>query len=186
MGSLNFAMLPLARRHQAWRFDWERPYLEASEGFVFRNTFADIRAAAETLGPEGVRFEHECNDVGHLYNLAHCLRERLFEPSVFVMGVLGGIAAEIRNLVFMLRAADRFFGGGYPRSVIGAGAAQMPMVAAAVSYGRPFARGAGGLAPHRAGGSRAPARSRSPRPAASWRGWATRSPRPSRRASAWV
>ena len=138
MGSLNFALHPLAKRHSEWKFDWERPYLEASEGFIFRNTFADIRAVAETMGPEGVRFEHECYDVGHLYNLAHCMDAGLFEPPVFVqfvMGVLGGIAAETDNLVFMLRTADRLFGGGYLWSVIGAGAAQMPMVAAAVSMG---------------------------------------------------
>ena len=138
MGSLNFALHPLAKRHSEWKFDWERPYLEASEGFIFRNTFADIRAVAETMGPEGVRFEHECYDVGHLYNLAHCMDAGLFEPPVFVqfvMGVLGGIAAGTDNLVFMLRTADRLFGGGYLWSVIGAGAAQMPMVAAAVSMG---------------------------------------------------
>jgi uncharacterized protein (DUF849 family) len=138
MGSLNFAFHPLADRYEDWQHDWEKPYLAASEGAIFRNTFADIRAVAETLGPQGVRFEHECYDVGHLYNLRFCMDRGMFRAPVFVqfvMGVLGGIAAEVENLVFLKRTADKLFGDGYRWSVIGAGAAQMPMALTAAQMG---------------------------------------------------
>ncbi|MFN6976592.1 MAG: 3-keto-5-aminohexanoate cleavage protein [Gemmobacter sp.] len=138
MGSLNFAFHPLAERYTDWKQDWEQPYLAGSEAAIFRNTFADIRAVAEALGPEGVRFEHECYDVGHLYNLKFCLDRGLFRPPLFiqfVMGILGGIAAEVENLVFLKRTADKLFGEGYQWSVIGAGAAQMPMALTAAQMG---------------------------------------------------
>ena len=53
----------------------------------------------------------------------------------FVMGILGGIGAEIDNLVFMKRTADRLFGTDYQWSVIGAGAAQMPLASTASQMG---------------------------------------------------
>jgi uncharacterized protein (DUF849 family) len=138
MGSLNFAFHPLADRYATWKQDWEKPYLAGSEGAIFRNTFADIRAVAEALGPEGVRFEHECYDVGHLYNLKFCMDRGMFRAPVFiqfVMGILGGIAAEVENLVFLKRTADKLFGDGYRWSVIGAGAMQMPMAVTAAQMG---------------------------------------------------
>lgn len=138
MGSLNFAFHPLADRYADWKNDWEPGYVAGSEGAIFRNTFADIRAVAEALGPLGVRFEHECYDVGHLYNLKFCLDRGLFRAPLFiqfVMGILGGIAAEVENLVFLKRTADKLFGTGYRWSVIGAGAMQMPMAVTAAQMG---------------------------------------------------
>ncbi|MFN3938105.1 MAG: 3-keto-5-aminohexanoate cleavage protein, partial [Gemmobacter sp.] len=138
MGSLNFSFHTLAGRYSDWKEEWERDYIAGSEGAIFRNTFADIRAVAETMGPLGTRFEHECYDVGHLYNLKFCVDQGLFRPPLFiqfVMGILGGIAAEIDNLVFLKRTADRLFGAGYQWSVIGAGAAQMPMALVAAQMG---------------------------------------------------
>ena len=91
---------------------------------------ADIREAAETLASHDIKFEHECYDVGHLYNLKHCMDIGLFKAPVFlqfVMGILGGIGADIDNLIFMKRTADRLFGDNYRWSVLGAGGAQMPL-----------------------------------------------------------
>lgn len=140
MGSLNFSTHPLAARYDTFKFDWEEPHLLASEGAIFRNTFADIRLVAETMGndPHNVKFEHECYEVGHLYNLAFCMKQGMFKAPVFlqfVMGILGGIGAEIDNLVFMKRTADRLFGDNYQWSVIGAGAQQMRMAAVAAQMG---------------------------------------------------
>ncbi len=73
MGSMNFALFPAAVREREWKYGWERAYLLVSEDFIFRNTFRDIASILETLGEKGSRFEHECYDVGHLYNLAHFL-----------------------------------------------------------------------------------------------------------------
>jgi uncharacterized protein (DUF849 family) len=45
------------------------------------------------------------------------------------------LAAEIDNLVFMKRTADRLFGDNYQWSVIGAGGQQMKMAAVAAQMG---------------------------------------------------
>lgn len=140
MGSLNFSFHPLADRYESFKFDWEEAYIRGSEGAIFRNTFADIKQVAHTMGgdPHNAKFEHECYDVGHLYNLAFCLKQNMFKAPIFlqfVMGILGGITAEIDNLVFMKRTADRLFGDNYQWSVIGAGAAQMKVAAVAAQMG---------------------------------------------------
>lgn len=138
MGSMNFSFHPLARRYDAWKFDWEKDYVANSDSYIFRNTFADIEKAAKRLAPHGVKFEHECYDAGHLYNLKFCVDSGLFKPPVFIQfifGILGGIGAEVDNLVFMKRTADRLFGDGYLWSVLGAGGAQMPLAATASQMG---------------------------------------------------
>lgn len=138
MGSMNFAFHPLADRYDTWKYDWEKDYIAGSEANIFRNTFADIKQAAKALAPHNVKFEHECYDVGHLYNLKFCMDIGLFKAPVFlqfVFGVLGGIGAEVDNLVFMKRTADRLFGDGYRWSVLGAGAAQMPLATTASQMG---------------------------------------------------
>jgi uncharacterized protein (DUF849 family) len=140
MGSMNFALHPMADRYSEWKHGWEEGYLRGSEDNIFRNTFADIRMVAEALGGDEhrIRFEHECYDVGHLYNLRFCLDRGMFRAPVFVqfvMGILGGIAAEIENLVFLKRTADKLFGEGYQWSVIGAGAQQMRLAAVGAQMG---------------------------------------------------
>lgn len=138
MGSINFSFHPLASRYETWKFDWEESYVLGSEGNIFRNTFKDIREAAAALKPLGVKFEHECYDVGHLYNLKFGLDQGWFEAPIFlqfVLGILGGIGSDIDNLVFMKRTADRLFGDAYRWSVLGAGAAQLPLAAAAAQLG---------------------------------------------------
>jgi uncharacterized protein (DUF849 family) len=114
MGSMNFALYPMARRYKTWKYDWEESYLLNSDAYIFPNTFRDIEKVYKTLGEgHGVKFEHECYDTGHLYNLAHLIDKGLFKPPVFVQlifGILGGIGADLDNLFFMKRTADRLFG----------------------------------------------------------------------------
>ena len=138
MGSMNFAFHPLSKRYDQWKFDWEKDYVEGSEGNIFRNTFRDIREAAETLAPHDIKFEHECYDVGHLYNLKFCMDTDLFKAPVFIQfifGILGGIGADIDNLIFMKRTADRLFGDDYRWSVLGAGGSQIPFATTASQMG---------------------------------------------------
>lgn len=138
MGSMNFSFHPLAKRYDDWKFDWEKAYVESSEGNIFRNTFRDIREAAETLVPHDIKFEHECYDVGHLYNLKFCMDIGLFKAPIFIQfifGILGGIGPEVDNLIFMKRTADRLFGDDYRWSVLGAGGAQMPLATTASQMG---------------------------------------------------
>ncbi|MEO0677893.1 MAG: 3-keto-5-aminohexanoate cleavage protein, partial [Pseudomonadota bacterium] len=138
MGSMNFSFHPLAGRYDTWKHDWEKDYVEGSKANIFRNTFADIEEAAHTLAPEQIKFEHECYDVGHLYNLKFCMDQGLFKAPIFiqfVLGILGGIGADIDNLVFMKKTADKLFGDAYQWSVLAAGAAQIPMAAVAAQMG---------------------------------------------------
>ena len=138
MGSMNFSFHPLAKRYEEWKFDWEKGYVAGSDGNIFRNTFRDIKEAAETLAPHDIKFEHECYDVGHLYNLKFCMDIGLFKPPIFIQfifGILGGIGPEVDNLIFMKRTADRLFGGDYRWSVLGAGGAQIPLATTASQMG---------------------------------------------------
>lgn len=138
MGSMNFSFHPLAGRFEDWKFDWEKDYVANSDGNIFRNTFRDIKEAAETLAPHDIKFEHECYDVGHLYNLKFCMDIGLFKAPVFIQfifGILGGIGPDVENLVFMKRTADKLFGDNYRWSVLGAGGAQMGLAATASQMG---------------------------------------------------
>ncbi len=138
MGSMNFSFHPLAKRYDGWKFDWEKDYVAGSDGNIFRNTFRDIKEAATTLAPHDIKFEHECYDVGHLYNLKFCMDIGLFKAPVFVqfvMGILGGIGADVENLVFMKKTADKLLGDDYRWSILAAGAAQMPMATTASQMG---------------------------------------------------
>ncbi len=129
MGSMNFNIAPSAARVKSFKHDWEKPYLEGTTNYIFRNTFQDIEQVVERLGKgHGTRFEFECYDVGHLYNLAHMLDRGVVEGPLFVQtifGILGGIGAEHRNLMFMRETADRLFGDQYVWSVLAAGRHQM-------------------------------------------------------------
>lgn len=132
MGTINFAMFPAARRIEQWKHPWERDYIVNSDDFIFRNTFRDIATILRTMGEAGTRFEHECYDVGHLYNLAHFVDSGAVEPPFFIQmifGILGGIGPDLENLTFMKATADRLFGAGsYQWSVLAAGKHQMPFL----------------------------------------------------------
>jgi uncharacterized protein (DUF849 family) len=139
MGSMNFALYPMAARYKTWKHGWEEQYLLQSDQNIFRNTFRDIERIAKLLGDEhGVKFEHECYDTGHLYNLAHCVDRGLFKPPIFlqlIYGILGGIGPEFDNLLFMKRTADRLFGDQYEWSVLAGGRHQIPFATMATMIG---------------------------------------------------
>jgi uncharacterized protein (DUF849 family) len=132
MGSMNFGLYPMLGRYTDFKHEWERPYLENTKDLIFRNTFADIERILKDLGQgHGTRFEFECYDVGHLYNLAHFLDRKLIEPPLFVQtifGILGGIGADPDNLTHMKRIADKLFGDSYYWSILAAGRHQMPFI----------------------------------------------------------
>jgi uncharacterized protein (DUF849 family) len=139
MGSMNFGLFPLADRYPEFKHGWEKPYLAGTDDFIFRNTFKDIANILRDLGEaHGTRFEFECYDVGHLYNLAHFLERGLVKPPLFVQtifGILGGIGPDIDNVLHMKRTADRLFGDAYRWSVLAAGRNQMPIATMAAILG---------------------------------------------------
>ncbi len=139
MGSMNFGLYPLLGRYKEFKHDWEPHYLEMTRDFIFRNTFKDMEYSLKHLGEGcGTRFEFECYDVGHLYNLAHLLDRKLVKPPLFVQtifGILGGIGADTENLVHMKRIADKLFGDSYYWSILGAGRHQMGLLTVGAQMG---------------------------------------------------
>ena len=132
MGSMNFSIHPVAERITDWRYEWERPYVEGMKDLVFKNTFADIEYILRNLGESGTRFELECYDVGHLYNLAYFVDRGVIKPPLFVQaifGILGGLGPDPENLFVMRATADRLLGReNYQLSILGAGRHQMSLV----------------------------------------------------------
>ena len=139
MGSINFAFFPAARRITQWKHAWEEAYVTGSDDFIFKNTFRDIAHILDTLGEAGTRFEHECYDVGHLYNLAHFVDRGMIKTPFFlqfIFGILGGIGPDLENLMFMKSTADRLFGReAFQWSVLAAGRHQMPFLTQAALMG---------------------------------------------------
>jgi uncharacterized protein (DUF849 family) len=138
MGSMNFSFHGMGSKIEQWKFPWEKQYILDSEHFIFRNTFTDIARVYELMSDFGTRYEHECYDIGHLYNLAYFLDRKLAKPPLFiqsVFGILGGIGPDPDNLVFMRRTADRLFGNDYVWSVLAAGRHQMPLTTQAAMLG---------------------------------------------------
>ena len=138
MGSMNFGLFPMLKRYSEFRHDWEPAMLEGSHDLVFRNSYKDIRYALETLNETGARYEFECYDTSHLYNLHYFWTEGLVQAPLFiqtVFGLLGGIGPHPEDVLHMKRTADRLFGANYRWSVLGAGRAQMPMAAMAAAMG---------------------------------------------------
>ncbi len=139
MGSMNFALYPMAEKPRQWLHPWEKPFLENSDDVVFKNTPRDIARVLKEMGEErGARFEFECYDLSHLTMLQHFVRRGAMKPPYFiqfVFGVLGGMAAEPDTLTHLKRTADRMFGADYHFSVLAAGRAQVPMATMAATMG---------------------------------------------------
>ncbi|MES2536406.1 MAG: 3-keto-5-aminohexanoate cleavage protein [Pseudomonadota bacterium] len=138
MGSMNFGLFPMLGRYKEFKHDWEQPYLEGTRDLVFKNTFKDIEYIIRSCADNGTRFEFECYDTAHLYNLAHFLDRGLVQGPLFiqtVFGILGGIGSHADDVSHMKRTADRLFGSEYVWSVLGAGRSQMPIAAAAAGQG---------------------------------------------------
>ncbi len=128
MGSMNFGLYPMLDRYPSFQHEWERQHLEGSRDLVFKNTYADIERILSLCGDQGTRFEFECYDTSHLYNLAHMLDRGLVRPPLFVqtvLGLLGGIGSDVEDLMHMRRTAERLFGNQWEWSVLGAGSAQI-------------------------------------------------------------
>ena len=138
MGSMNFGLFPMLNRFKEFKHDWERAHLEGSRDLVFRNSFQDIEYVLQTCYGNGTRFEFECYDISHLYNLAHFADRGLVKAPFFVQsvfGLLGGIGGHPEDVLHMKRTADRLLGTDYRWSVLGAGANQFRIAAQSTALG---------------------------------------------------
>lgn len=129
MGSMNFSVAQLAGKHEKWKHDWEKAYVENSWKTIYPNSFDMIERIMIEVGQAyGTRFEFECYDIGHLYNLKLFADRGLVKPPYFIQGVFGiqgGIGADFDNLMFFKQTADRLFGSDYKLSAFGIGRVQM-------------------------------------------------------------
>lgn len=139
VGSLNFGIFPMLSRYKEWKHDWEPEFLEMTRDFIFKNTFADIEYVIRELGDgHGTKFEFECYDLGHLYNLAWIIDQGWVKPPFFVQmvfGILGGVGPDLDNLMHMHTIAEKLFGGSYEWSVLAAGRHQMSFATQAALLG---------------------------------------------------
>lgn len=138
MGSMNFALFPMLGKYKTFQHEWEPAYLESTRDLVFRNTFKDIEYILRSCSDNGTRFECECYDTSHLYNLAHFVDRGVIKGPLFVQtvfGILGGIGTHPEDVAHMKRTADRLFGDQYQWSVLGAGRFQMPIASQAAAMG---------------------------------------------------
>ena len=138
MGSMNFGLYPMLNRFQDFKHEWEIKHLENSRDLVFKNTFKDIEKILRLGNSNSTRFEFECYDISHLYNLAHFVDRGLARPPLFiqsVFGLLGGIGAHPEDLAHMKRTADRLFGDDYHWSILGAGKNQISLASIGAAQG---------------------------------------------------
>jgi uncharacterized protein (DUF849 family) len=139
MGSMNFAIFNLAKRYDKWKHEWEKTYLAGTDNNIFPNTFKTIDYVITELHDKlGVKFEHECYDIGHLYNTAHFYDNKRLKPPIFlqfVFGIMGGIGPELEHLHQMKNTADKLFGDDYVFSVLAAGRHQMNFVTQSAMMG---------------------------------------------------
>ncbi|MDB5822065.1 MAG: 3-keto-5-aminohexanoate cleavage protein [Herminiimonas sp.] len=138
MGSMNFGLYPMLERTKEFKHQWEIDHLTNSRGLVFKNTFADVEYILTSCGANGTRFEFECYDISHLYNLAHFVDRKLATPPFFVQsvfGLLGGIGGHPEDLMHMKRTADRLFGADFVWSILGAGRNQIPLATMGAAQG---------------------------------------------------
>mgnify|MGYP000223933309 CR=1 FL=1 len=139
MGSMNFSLHPYVKQFEPFKYPWEKQYLLMSKDFVFKNTFEDLEYFCKTMYENGTKPELECYDIGHLYNAAQLIRDGFLKTPIyiqFVMGILGGIGADIEQLVHMKRTADKLFGEkNYMWSVIGAGRMEFAVCTTAAALG---------------------------------------------------
>ena len=136
-GSLNFALFHIKEGVSDWKYDWELPYLEGTEDFIFPNTFKTMRQYLEIIYSNAAKPEFEIYDVGMINNLAFLLEKGIARrPGYlqFVMGILGGIPATLENLVFLLETARKQI-GEFEFSVCAAGRHQIPLCTGSLLLG---------------------------------------------------
>lgn len=139
MGPLIFDFSAAAKRVDEWQHSWEKAYVESSRGRIMYNDNVFIERIMTEVGQAyGTRFEFECYDVGHLYTLAHFADRGLVKPPFLiqaVIGILGGIGSDPRNLAHMATIADSLFGDDYYLSAFAAGRHQMDFCTQSVLLG---------------------------------------------------
>jgi len=101
---------------------------------VFSNPLEVIEKFAEEMSKRGIMPEIECFDMGHISTAMYLVKKNLIKSHLhfdFVMGVPGGIAASVRNLVAMVENIPN----EATWSVAGIGKNEFKMATAAIAMG---------------------------------------------------
>jgi uncharacterized protein (DUF849 family) len=128
-GSFNFALYPVLNKIKEFKYPWEKEFLEATESFIFSNTFTSLKVFCKTMNEVQARPELEVYDVGQITNLAQIVGEGyLREPLYlqFVLGILGALPASVDHLIYLINTAKKTF-REFQWSVCAAGRHQFPM-----------------------------------------------------------
>jgi len=128
-GSMNFALFHALERYRDFKYDWEKAYLAMTEDFIFPNTFKSMGEYLEAFRSTDTKPEFEAYDAGMVNNIAFLIQNGHTRGPVliqFVMGILGGIGAHVKNLVFLVNYARRQL-GEFHFSVCVAGRSQFPL-----------------------------------------------------------
>ncbi len=136
-GSLNFALFHITGGVQEWKYDWEKPYLDNTDDFIFPNTFKTMKQFVQTMVANGAKPEFEIYDTGMINNLSFLIANNIVKTPVylqFVLGILGGMPATIENLVFLLDTAKKQI-PKFEFSVCAAGKHQFPMCTTSLLLG---------------------------------------------------
>jgi len=136
-GSMNFAFFDMAEAIETFKHPWEEEYIRGTEDWIFPNTFKTLREFCQIFTENKTKPEIEIYDVGMINNLAYMLQRGHLERPVylqFVMGILGGIPASARNLVFLYDTAREKI-GDFVWSVCAAGRYQLPTCTMALTMG---------------------------------------------------
>ncbi len=128
-GSINWGLFPALGRYKEWKYEWEKTMLGMSEDFIFPNTFKTLREYCSYFNETQTKPEFEVYDSAHVNNLAFLIQSGYIKTPVylqFVLGILGGLAATVENLMFLVEHAKRNI-PEFEFSVCAAGRAEFPM-----------------------------------------------------------
>ena len=142
-GSINWGLFPLGEKYTEWKYEWEKPYFEATRKAIFQNSFGDMEIYLKKMKDSGSLPELECYDVGHLYNVKY-MKDSGWLPDgklylQFVHGINGALGTAPDDLITMKQTADRLFGAdNYVWSAFGAGRFEYPIATQAMLMGGHF------------------------------------------------
>lgn len=139
MGSMNFGLYPYLSKVKEWKYSWEKPYIEFTRDYIFKNTFSDMERFCLTMQENETKPELECYDVSHIYNAKRLIDEGKLRTPIhaqFVLGIIGGIGASVEDLLNMKHTADSLIGpNNYTWSVAAAGRFQFSSCVTAATLG---------------------------------------------------
>jgi len=140
-GSINIGLheIPEQIKITEWKFDWEEPYLRATEDVVFAYTFKTMKEYAQIFEECGTKPEAEIWDSGFIGNVDYLVRKGYIKTRpiwmTFVLGPMGGLPPNPHTLIYLSETAKRYFSDNFMWQVLGVGRYQLSLCAMALALG---------------------------------------------------